>query len=78
MKRKKNKKSVAHAAQVAEMKARGYVTVAEAASMIAVPKPTIYWWIQKQVVQSERIGIRWVYVRVADLKRLAPAMFKAA
>jgi hypothetical protein len=61
-----------HDEQVEEARRDGYVTVAEAADLAKLAPPTIYGWARQKVVASKRVGRKYIYVKLDDVRKLAP------
>jgi hypothetical protein len=70
------------AAERAEkMRAKGYVSVQEAAELVSMPRSNIYHWVAVMELGVERlngVGKGSVFVSLADLKKKVPGAFADA
>lgn len=58
----------------AQMRTRGYVSVAVAAAGAKTPRANIYHWVTVGKLRMERWG-KFIYVNMADLQALFPIAF---
>lgn len=74
----KVQRKAASAARDAEMRARGYVSIAEGARLAKVSRGNVYTWAAKGDVKKETWGAGKgsVYVFLSDLMLKVPAAFK--
>ena len=57
----------------------GWLTPSEAARVSGTPLSTVYGWVTKQVLRTQRAGLKRVFVHAGDLKTLCgPAYGKRA
>jgi excisionase family DNA binding protein len=68
---------VAKTSQTEAMRARGFVSVTEAADLAHVARSTIYRWIDAEKIQAEETGLGTFVKRVSLVKHLGPEACKA-
>ena len=61
-----------------KMAARGFVTVAEAARLVSMPRSNVYHWIKTGELRGEKWSPRLSYVLLDDLRRKVPGAFSPA
>lgn len=74
---KNPEKAAAAAERSKRMRARGFVSVDEAARLVAHPRSNIYHWVASGELRKESVGSGpgSVYVLLSDLMLKVPSMF---